>query len=85
MKATVEPVEGNKVKLSIQVDSAEFEPQVDAAFKRYGVNREGFRETANVLRLLAGAGLGEHAAAIAARLRAEYPTRDALLEALTGM
>ena len=45
MKATVEPVEGNKVKLSIQVDSAEFEPQVDAAFKRIAreVRIPGFR------------------------------------------
>jgi trigger factor len=45
MKATVEPVEGNKVKLSIQVDSEEFEPQVDAAFKRIAreVRIPGFR------------------------------------------
>lgn len=45
MKATVEPQEGNKVKLSITVDSAEFEKQVDAAFKRIAreVNVPGFR------------------------------------------
>lgn len=45
MKSTVEPVEGNKVKLSIEVDSAEFEPHVDAAFKRIAreVRLPGFR------------------------------------------
>ena len=45
MKATVEPQEGNKVKLSITVDSEEFETQVDAAFKRIAreVNIPGFR------------------------------------------
>lgn len=45
MKATVEPVEGNKVKVSIQVDGTEFEPEVDAAFKRIAreVRIPGFR------------------------------------------
>ncbi|MEO9165258.1 MAG: trigger factor, partial [Aquihabitans sp.] len=45
MKATVEPQEGNKVKLSITVDSDEFETQIDAAFKRIAreVNIPGFR------------------------------------------
>ena len=58
---------------------------VDTAIKRYAGQRDGYRDTATVLRLLAGAGLGEQAAAIAARLRAEYPTRDALLESLAGL
>lgn len=45
MKSTVEPVEGNKVKLSIEVDSATFEQEVDAAFKRIAreVRIPGFR------------------------------------------
>lgn len=45
MKATVEPHEGNKVKLSITIDSEEFEQQIDAAFKRIAreVRIPGFR------------------------------------------
>ena len=34
MKSTVEPLEGNKVKLSVEVEAAEFEEAVDAAFKK---------------------------------------------------
>jgi trigger factor len=34
MKAVVEPLEGNKVKLSVEVDEGEFEQALDAAFKR---------------------------------------------------
>lgn len=46
MKSTVEPLEGNKVKLSITVDSEEFEKQIDASFKRIAreVRIPGFRE-----------------------------------------
>src|SRR4051812_48120994 len=45
MKSTVEPLEGNKVKLSIEVDGAEFEKEVDAAFKRiaFEIRLPGFR------------------------------------------
>jgi trigger factor len=45
MKSTVEPLEGNKVKLSIEVDEAEFEKQIDAAFRRIAreVRLPGFR------------------------------------------
>ncbi len=45
MKSTVEPVEGNKVKLSVEVDSETFEREVDAAFKRIAreVRIPGFR------------------------------------------
>ena len=45
MKSTVEPVEGNKVKLSIEVDRDAFEKEVDAAFKRIAreVRMPGFR------------------------------------------
>lgn len=45
MKSTVEALEGNKVKLSIEVDEAEFETDIDAAFKRIAreVRLPGFR------------------------------------------
>ncbi len=45
MKTTVEPLEGNKVKLSVEVDEAEFDKAIDAAFRK--ISREvripGFR------------------------------------------
>lgn len=45
MESTVEPLEGNKVKLSVEVDSVVFEQEVDAAFKRIAreVRVPGFR------------------------------------------
>jgi trigger factor len=45
MKATVETLEGNKVKVSVEVEQAEFESEVDAAFKRIAkeVRIPGFR------------------------------------------
>ncbi len=45
MRSTVEPLEGNKVKLSVEVDAEEFEAAVDAAFKKIGreVKIKGFR------------------------------------------
>ena len=45
MKATVEPLEGNKVKLSVEIDGTDFEHEVDAAFKRIAreVRIPGFR------------------------------------------
>lgn len=45
MKATVEPLEGNKVKLSVEVDEQEFETAVNAAFKKLAgeVRIPGFR------------------------------------------
>ena len=45
MKATVEALEGNKVKLSVEVDEQEFESAVDAAFKKIArdVRVPGFR------------------------------------------
>ena len=45
MKTLVEPLEGNKVRLSIEVDESEFEPALDAAFKRIAreVRLPGFR------------------------------------------
>ena len=45
MKSTVEPLEGNKVKLSVEVDAAEFEVALDQAFRRIAkeVRVPGFR------------------------------------------
>ena len=45
MQSTVEPLEGNKVKLSIEVDEQEFEKAVNAAFVRIAreVRIPGFR------------------------------------------
>ena len=45
MKSTVEPLEGNKVKLSVEVDEAEFDRDIDAAFKKLAkeVRLPGFR------------------------------------------
>ncbi|MCX7619473.1 MAG: trigger factor [Acidimicrobiales bacterium] len=45
MKSTVEPLEGNKVKVSVEVDEEEFEKAIDAAFKKIAreVRIPGFR------------------------------------------
>ena len=45
MKSTVETLEGNRVKLSVEVDAGEFESAVDAAFKKIAkeVRLPGFR------------------------------------------
>ncbi|HZU73679.1 MAG TPA: trigger factor [Acidimicrobiales bacterium] len=45
MKTEVEPLEGNKVKLSVEVDQDEFESAIDEAFRRIGreVRVPGFR------------------------------------------
>ena len=45
MKAIVEPLEGNKVKLSVEVDEGEFEKALDAAFRKiaHEVRIPGFR------------------------------------------
>lgn len=45
MKSTVEALEGNKVKLSVEVDEQEFESAIDAAFKKIAreVRVPGFR------------------------------------------
>ena len=45
MKALVEPLEGNKVKLTVEVDEAEFDKALNAAFKRLAqeVRIPGFR------------------------------------------
>ena len=45
VKSTVEPLEGNKVKLSVEVDEAEFDRDIDAAFRKiaHEVRLPGFR------------------------------------------
>jgi trigger factor len=45
VRTTVEPLEGNKVKLSVELDEGEFDRAVDAAFRRIGreVRIPGFR------------------------------------------
>ncbi|MCU4185508.1 trigger factor [Acidiferrimicrobium sp. IK] len=45
MKSVIEPLEGNKVKVSVEVDAQEFEKAVDAAFKKIAreVRVPGFR------------------------------------------
>ncbi|MEX1218010.1 MAG: trigger factor [Acidimicrobiales bacterium] len=63
MKATVEALEGNKVKLSVEVDEQEFESAVDAAFKKIArdVRVPGFRPGKAPRRVLEshiGAGAG---------------------------
>ena len=54
MKASVEPLEGNKVKLSIEVDEQEFEKRVDATLRRIAkeVRIPGFRPGKAPRRLL---------------------------------
>lgn len=45
MKTTVEPLEGNKVKVSVEVDEQEFDKAIDAAFRKLAreVRIPGFR------------------------------------------
>ena len=63
MKSTVEALEGNKVKLSVEIDEQEFESAVDAAFKKIAreVRIPGFRPGKAPRRVLEshiGAGAG---------------------------
>jgi trigger factor len=72
MKTSVEPLEGNKVKLSVEVDEQEFERAIDAAFRK--IAREarvpGFRPGKAPRRLLE------------AKLGPEVGREEALREAL---
>ena len=72
MKATVEPLEGNKVKLSIEVDESEFDKAVDRAFRKIAreVRIPGFRPGKAPRRILE------------ARLGAGVAREEALREAL---
>jgi trigger factor len=74
VKSTVEVLEDNKVKVSVEVDEAEFETQVDAAFKRISkeVRLPGFRPGKAPRRILEaklGTGVGREEA-----LRESLPT-----------
>jgi trigger factor len=72
MKATVEPLEGNKVKLSVEVEEGEFEQALDAAFKRIAaeVRIPGFRPGKAPRRILE------------ARIGPDVARQEALREAL---
>ncbi|MBW3556425.1 MAG: trigger factor [Actinobacteria bacterium] len=54
MRATVEPLEGNRVKLSVEVDESEFEQAVDSALRKIArdVRIPGFRPGKAPRRLL---------------------------------
>jgi trigger factor len=72
MKTVVEPLEGNKVKLSIEVDEQEFDKALDATFRRIAreVRIPGFRPGKAPRRLLE------------ARMGAEAARQEALRDAL---
>jgi trigger factor len=74
MKAVVEPLEGNKVKLSIEVDEQEFEHDIDAAFRKIAreVRIPGFRPGKAPRRILE-ARLGKETGRVEA-LRDALPT-----------
>jgi len=74
VKTLVEPLEGNKVRLSIEVDESEFEPALDAAFKRIAreVRMPGFRPGKAPRKLLE------------ARLGAGVAREEAIREAVPG-
>ena len=72
MKTVVEPLEGNKVKLSVEVDELEFESALDATFRRIAreVRIPGFRPGKAPRRLLE------------ARMGTEAARQEALRDAL---
>ena len=72
MRSSVEPLEGNKVKLSVEVDEQEFEKALDAAFRRIAreVRIPGFRPGKAPRRILE------------ARIGTEAARQEALRDAL---
>jgi trigger factor len=72
VKSTVEPLEGNKVKLVVELDEAEFEKDLDAAFRRLAreVRLPGFRPGKAPRKVLE------------ARIGQEYARGEAFREAL---
>jgi len=74
MRSVVEPLEGNKVKLSIEVDEAEFDRALDQAFRRIAreVRIPGFRPGKAPRRLLE------------ARVGRDVARQEALRESLPG-
>ncbi|MDQ3147695.1 MAG: trigger factor [Actinomycetota bacterium] len=74
MKTIVEPLEGNRVKLSVEVGEQEFEKELEAAFRRIAreVRIPGFRPGKAPRRILE------------ARMGADVARQEALREALPG-
>jgi trigger factor len=74
MKSAVEPLEGNKVKVSVEIEESEFEQAVDAAFRKIAreVRIPGFRPGKAPRRILE------------ARLGKETGRSEALQDALPG-
>jgi len=74
VKAVVEPLEGNRVKVSVEVDEAEFDKAIDAAFRRIAreVRLPGFRPGKAPRRVLE------------AKLGKDVGREEALREALPG-
>ncbi|MBA3653335.1 MAG: trigger factor [Actinobacteria bacterium] len=72
MKAVVEPLEGNRVKLSVEVDEQEFEQALDAAFRKmaHDVRIPGFRPGKAPRRVLE------------ARIGADVARREAIRDSL---
>lgn len=72
MRSTVEPLEGNKVKLSVEVDEQEFDKAIDAAFRKIAreVRIPGFRPGKAPRRLLEQ------------RLGGDYARQEALRDSL---
>jgi trigger factor len=72
VKSTLEPLEGNKVKLSVEVDESEFDKAVDAAFRKLAreVRVPGFRPGKAPRRLLE------------ARLGSDMARQEAIRESL---
>ncbi len=72
MQSSVTELEDNKVKISVEIEAADFEPEVDAAFKRLAkeVRLPGFRPGKAPRKLLE------------ARMGVGYAREDALREAL---
>ncbi len=88
MKAVAEPLEGNKVKLSVEVDEAEFDKAVDAAFRRLAreIKVDGFRPgkaPRRVLEAKLGAGVArEEAMRVALPEYYENALREADVDAI---
>src|SRR5947209_4807579 len=74
MRSTVEPLEGNKVKVSVEVDEAEFDKAIDAAFRKIARQTRipGFRPGKAPRRLLE------------ARFGPEMARQEALNDAVPG-
>src|SRR3954468_13107933 len=72
MRSTVEPLEGNKVKVSVEVEEAEFDKAIDAAFRKIARQTRipGFRPGKAPRRILE------------ARLGPDVARQEALREAL---